>query len=195
MNWFFGRKKKEKNAQLEQLQDDITTMNDQMKDMAEQVTKLTRVQFKSTKKMEEKLDGAVADQNKQETLLTENQHYEKQQAFISQQLMQLLDELDHVASGIHNREQSWYDLLAKWSQTLTQSLEAVGMYEVNVFGKSFDPKAAESIRTVEKNTLAATPIVAYQVVEVLQRGYVTKDGQLIRKAKVVTVKEEQDHVQ
>lgn len=195
MDWKFWKKKEEEPSRMGQLQEELATIHTQLDKVTDQVTKLTRVQFKSNKNIEEKMDDfaqALSDINSQHDAVTESQRFKEQQEFTMDKLIRLLDEMDHVSSGIKENERTWYDLLDQWSQSILQSLEQMNIVQLNVIGKSFNPKNAESVKTVSKDLLTIAPMAPYQVMEVLQRGYITSGGQLIRKAKVVTVKEEKN---
>lgn len=190
MNWQFWNKKEKEPSQIERLQEELSTVNAQLKNVSEQVTKLTRVQFKSSKNIEEKLNNIGSTLAAQNELVTENNRYKKQQDQFMQNMIRLLDELDHVSSGIKGSDQVWYELLGQWSRSIEKNLKGIGVYQLDIIGKIFNPEVAESMKTVSKDTFASTPVVPYQVVEVINRGYITESGQLIRKAKVVTVREE-----
>lgn len=195
MDWKFWKKKEEEPSRMGQLKEELAMIHTQLDKVTDQVTKLTRVQFKSNKNIEEKMDDfaqALSDINSQHDAVTESQRFKEQQEFTMDKLIRLLDEMDHVSSGIKENERTWYDLLDQWSQSILQSLEQMNIVQLNVIGKSFNPKNAESVKTVSKDLLTIAPMAPYQVMEVLQRGYITNGGQLIRKAKVVTVKEEKN---
>lgn len=192
MNWF-GRKKKEENEQLKQLQKNVTSISAQLEDISESVAKLTRVQFKSMKNMEEKIsdvETSLASQEEQKAVIAQNSQFKAEQGIISRQLMEQLDEIDHVLSGISEHEQQWRDLLLNWSRDTKRNLETLGVYEIHVSGTTFNPRTAESVKTVEKTDFGTVQKLPYEVVEVYKRGFATKDGQLIRKAIVATVKED-----
>lgn len=196
MSWF-GRKKKEESIQIEQLQKDVASMSSQLEEMAESVTKLTRVQFKAAKKTEEKLDSveaAMASAAEWKTVIAQKSQLETEQEIVRKQLMEHLDELDHVLSGISVNDQKWKDVLLGWSKGVKRNLETLGAYEVRVLGTSFDPRIAESVRTVSESELHGEEHLPYEIVEVYKRAFATKNGQLIRKAIVATVKEDSGNV-
>jgi len=188
---FWKRKEKEKeDLQIKELQEATSHIHTQMGNLGDQITKMARMQFKSTKNMEEKIDdlgSRLAVQNKRDDLID---RYEKQQDFFMGNMIDLLDELDHVSSGIKESEQAWQALLDQWSRTIEKCLREMGINELNVIGQTFNPEIAESLKTVVKDTLYIQPEVPYQIIAVIKRGYVSEKGRLIRKAKVVTVEEE-----
>lgn len=197
MSWRFWKKEvnEEKNIQeetreLEQLKEELTTIQSQIKSVSDQVTKLTRIQFKSSKNVEEKLDRFninFSEIYKQNDMI---QSYEKKQSLVLEQMIRLLDEMDHVVSGINESDQVWYPLLKEWSLAVEKTLETMGVYTLNVIGETFNPEVAESMEAVAKATLHIPPAVPYEVIEVLKRGYIDENGKILRKAKVITVKEE-----
>jgi len=188
---FWKKKEKEKeDPQIKELQEATTDIHTQMGNLSDQIKKLTRMQFKSSKNTEEKIDdlgSLLAVQSKQNDLID---RYEKQQDFFMENMIDLLDELDHVSSGIKEDDQAWQALLDQWSRTIEKNLREMGVFEQHVMGQTFNPETAESLKTVGKDTLNIRPEVPYQIIAVIKRGYVSEKGRLIRKAKVVTVEEE-----
>lgn len=188
---FWNRKVKEiEDPQIKDLQETTTDIHTQVENLSDQVKKMTRMQFKSSKNMEEKIDhlgSVLAVQSKQHDLID---RYEKQQASFMGNMIELRDELDHVSSGIKESERAWQVLLDQWSKTIEKILREIGVYELHVIGQTFNPEVAESLQTVARDSLHVPPEVPYQIVAVIKRGYVSENGQLIRKAKVVTVEEE-----
>src|SRR5690625_5220586 len=92
---FWKRKEKEKeDLQIKELQEATSHIHTQMGNLGDQITKMARMQFKSTKNMEEKIDdlgSRLAVQNKRDDLID---RYEKQQDFFMGNMIDLLDELD-----------------------------------------------------------------------------------------------------
>lgn len=192
MNWF-GRKKKAEKEQMKQLKDDMTSISENLEVITESIAKLTRIQYKSTKSIEEKLDKVemtIVSQEEQDNVVAQNHQYEVEQGIISRQLMTHLDELDHVISGISDDELQWRDLLLSWSRDIKSNLETLGVYEINLLGTAFNPRTAESVKAVEKTELVKKPKVPYEIIDVYKRGFVAKNGQAIRKAIVATIKED-----
>ncbi len=195
MNWKFWSKKEQdatvekQQEQTEQLIEEAGAVRSDINKLTEQITKLKRIQVKSSKLTEEKLDKfeslftALNEQNERIA------SYEKQQNQMIQSMIRLLDELDHAASGIKESNDRWFQLLNQWSASVVKNLEEMGVYQLDVLGKTFNPAVAESVQAVEKDTLNISPVVPYQVVDVINRGFKYENERLLRKAKVVTVKE------
>lgn len=197
MNWkFWKRKQAEQEAsQLTDLQAEMKNARTDMQQLSDQMKKMTRMQMKSTKQTEEKIDhleSVVSAQNKERELYDIQKNREET---IKGNVIRLLDELDHVLSGINEADQSWNALLNQWSTLMVHSLEALDVYQLEVMGETFNPEVAEAIQTVPKDALPFSPEVAYQVITVINRGFVTGKGALIRKAKVVTIKEDDSNGQ
>ena len=191
---FWSKKKKESEiSETELLQQQVNELQEHVLKMSEQLTKLSRHQVKTSKNMGEKVDyfqTVMSKQTERDELLNKNQQYEKQQTLLTETLIGMLDEMDHVSSGIKERDRVWYDMLDQWTRNLVSELKKVGIQELDVYGKGFNPQLAESMKTVSKEELDIPPSFAYQVVEVLKRGFVDNHGKLIRKAQVITVEED-----
>lgn len=89
-------------------------------------------------------------------------------------------------------------LLEQWAGQIVIALARAGIHETEHLGRSFDPEWAESIGTaapVPREAIAVSgdgqdrSYVPYEVVEVVRRGFVGNDGRLLRKARVITVRE------
>lgn len=196
MSWQFWKRKEKEDAllQMKSVQENLAATNEQIKNISDQVTKLTRLQFKSSKNTDEKLGdiaSALTVQSERDALLSANQRYEQQQELIVKHMIHLLDDLDHVASGIKENDPVWHDLLKQWSSSIVASLQEIGICQLDVNGKTFNPEVSEALQTVSRDKLPVAPTVPYQVVDVLKRGFVNKNGRLVRKANVITVREDE----
>ncbi|WP_019413483.1 nucleotide exchange factor GrpE [Paenisporosarcina sp. TG20] len=195
MSWKIWRLK-EKNpvdVQIEYIRKDVSSLDEKIEATNEQIKRLTRLQFKSAKTMEEefeKIKSSLHAQKEQDNLISQLDEYANKQQHLIEHLIRLLDEMDHISSGLNDGQESWRQLLEEWSRNLVGSLNEVGIHELNVLGEGFDPKLSEAMKSVEIDSLdqATMGTVPYQVVEVLKRGFVDDKNNLIRKAQVVTVK-------
>jgi molecular chaperone GrpE (heat shock protein) len=188
MNWRFWEKRKasEEGFTAEDLHKELD-------EITEQITKLTRLQYKTSKKTEDKMDKlteTVTALEQREDL--SKQFYGHRQNLLIQHQIRFLDDMDHVFAGLQEHQQTWYDLLRRWSERVIESLHELEVYELDVLGKNFDPAWMEALKTVPKESLHAGDVVPYQVVDVIKRGFVRKDGTLLRKAQVITVEEEKN---
>lgn len=195
MNWKFWKRKQieeQGSARDDMLKEEIASLQEQLGKLEEQMNKIVRLQFKTGKNTEEKLGelgSSLSLLTKESELVRQ---YKNREETIANHIIRLIDELDHVSSGLNDTEQKWQTVLTQWTNTSIKSLEEIGIYQLNVLGKAFDPTIAEALQTVEKKELVSPSEVPYEVIQVIQRGYISENGKLIRKARVVTIKEEDE---
>lgn len=203
MKWFW--KNKTETSQGEEVIKQLTAQNDQLQAqcmrLEEQVTKLSRIQYKASKDIQKKMDDLYeALFNKQQQ---EQQDLHKQlvtsQARLEgmiQFLIQRLDELDliHAKSVMGEQEHAWLEMNEQWIQQILTQLQHIGVVEVQMLGKSFDPTIAEALGTISLQQapksyphVQVQAHIPYQVVEVLKRGFILQEGVLVRKAQVITI--------
>lgn len=193
---FLSNKQKNKAKEIssiELLQQQVNDLQENILGMTDKIAKLSRHQVKNSKNIEEKVDHfqtVIVRQTEHDKLLRENDQLEGRQSHLIETIMTMLDEIDHVSSGIRGEDQAWNDMYRQWSESLVTNLEKAGVFESDMLGKSFDPHLSESIKTVAKAELDVEPTVAYQVVAILKRGFVDAQGKLLRKAHVITVEED-----
>lgn len=223
MSWKFwqGRKNnnesvyKQLNEQLTQLGEElskvsaqITGSNEQAAELGGQVNKLTRLQYKTGQDMHGKLDklmtGLDTLQSRHSAYdinITQLKTLERQLDSLTGALIRWIDDIDLVCAQLLSTEQeAWLQLMNQWSGQLLTALAGAGIHELDLKGRSFDPRLAESIGTVKLDP-APTEIrgvenhqspVPYEVVEVVKRGFVCSDGHLLRKAQVLTLQLQED---
>ena len=177
----------------------------QLIETAAQLQKLARLQYKAGQETQGKLDKLMAgmekvqqrqDQYWQE--LARMQLREKQTALLTEVIIKQLDNIDHISHSLKNEgKDSWQQLLKQWSVQLVQALAEAGILEIDLYGKSFDPRWAEAIATVTRaEALTMCPdtgdeaLLPYQMVAVIRRGFITPEGRLLRKGQVITVQED-----
>lgn len=205
MRWFWkesGKSSPELEA-IQQLKEQNKLLAEQCQGLAEQVTKLSRLQYKTSKDMQGKVD-VLQDSISSLQTRQNNDNDEKDLHIIrtetnieevANSLIRWLDDLDLVCSNIIGEEQEeWKKILKQWSNQISEQLECLGIIELQVIGTSFDPTLAESIGTTSKNKadtkykeIAVQTDIPYQIVEVLKRGFIRKNGALLRKAQVITL--------
>lgn len=118
--------------------------------MYELITKLTRVQFKTSKTMEEKLTNLKAQMSildQQDALLKQNQQYKRWQDSFMQTTLQFLDKIDHVLSGISDNDKVWYNLLKQWSRDLLDGLEKISVFQMDRLAKHLNQKSRNLLRS------------------------------------------------
>jgi molecular chaperone GrpE len=106
--------------------------------------------------------------------------YARAQADLARRLLDVLDDLDHVAH--YDESTSSGALLEGFrlvEKKLFQVLEAAGLEVIDAAGAVFDPTTMEAIATVEAEHPEEDEVVS----DVFQRGYRFK-GQLLRPARV-----------
>lgn len=190
-------------SQLADIKADIAKINErteaglqQWDEFGRQLAKLTRLQYKSGQEIQVKLgelcQGLAEVQKwqaqydiKAERLNT----LARQQEYLLNMLLCQLDEIDMASAGIKDKENStWQPLLNQWSQRIIAMLAEMNIYEVDVIGKTFDPQVAEGVGVIPREP-GTDAVVPYEVAEVVKRGFVNSEGQVLRKAEVITYRE------
>lgn len=105
---------------------------------------------------------------------------------------------DMASSQLIGEDQvAWKKILQQWSNQIIERLDMLGIQELKVIGTSFDPTLAESIAAISKQDavlkyreFTAQTFFPYQIVEVLKRGFIRKNGTLVRKAQVITLEKD-----
>ena len=119
----------------------------------------------------------------------ENNILTREKEYMLEKYILWLDDIDLIYDNLNEEGQEyWVGLLENWQKQISKSLEVVGVYEVDILGKTFNSAIAEAVSTRKREDNKDD--IPYQVVNVLQRGYMFKDGTLLRKAKVITIEEE-----
>jgi len=212
MNWSFWRKDPQHQilAEIKQLSSEIVIMkNDliqvgtaaaaglqQLEDFGGQLTKQTRIQYKSSQEIHTKLEYFSQSLVNLQSLQTECNTKEsevksliKQQDSLLNVLLQQLDELDTVFAGLNEDSMTeWRPLLTQWIQRIIASLAETGIYEMDLIGQSFDPQLAEGVGIISREPGVISNI-PYEIVEIIKRGFANSEGILLRKAHVITYKE------
>ncbi|MEW6663167.1 MAG: nucleotide exchange factor GrpE [Bacillota bacterium] len=192
------------------LLEEISGNREQVAEIEAVLNKLARVQYKTGQDIQGKLDRLTAtteamrqwqaaheiDKDRLESL-------ERQVAYLVETLIAWLDDIDLVLSRLQGERQTWGALLEQWATQLVRALAATGIRELDLLGRSFQPQWAEAIGAVNRSGLPAAEdgrtreYVPYEVLQVIKRGFATEDGRLLRKAQVITLKEEEahDHIQ
>ncbi|WP_127585392.1 nucleotide exchange factor GrpE [Paenibacillus koleovorans] len=177
--------------------------------LGEQLTKLTRLQFKSSQELSAKLDKVsdqLAEQMKLQPTLTtlQEQLQQRQQQLyrLQSDMMRQVDDFDALQAQLKGEEgKVWQPLFKQWSTQLLEALAAAGVHEIPAEGQPFDSRWAESVGTVSREQLLEGGIgpdhihamKSYQIVEVIRRGFASDDGTLIRKAMVITLAKENNY--
>lgn len=198
--------------QLSQVIDLLNHFSEEMKGNSEQVTgiaaqvsKVARLQYKTGQDLLgklERLNAGVDDLQRRQDVYDVNEAsyktLELQINFLVEVFIHLLDDIDLVSSRLQGEGQEvWRHLLNQWARQILMALKETGIRELDILGHSFNPQLAEAIGAVDCDLADdgasggenVRPLVPYEVVEVVKRGFAFNDGRLLRKAQVITRKE------
>jgi len=214
MNWLFWKNDRHNELideikrlaeQIAQVKDEVGEIGEgtamslqQLEELGGQLTKLTRVQYKSGQEIHANLEQlreglAQAQQWQAEygvkaeevNILTQEKKY------LLDILLRQLDEMDAVSAGLKDGDNAeWRLLLDQWRQRMITALADMGIYELDIIGKSFDPQVAEGVGLVPRRPDNGGS-VPYEVAEIVRRGFTDREGRLLRKAQVITYQEVQ----
>ncbi|MFZ5651840.1 MAG: nucleotide exchange factor GrpE [Bacillota bacterium] len=189
--------------QVARIAGQLAGVGEQSAEIGSQVNKLARIQYKTGQEIMGKLDRLAAGmdlvqrwQSDHDAGASRLNVMEHQIEYLTGVIIGQLDDIDFVCAGLQGEgRENWRKLLRPWGDRLLAALAEVGVYEVDVIGRTFDPQLAESIGAVARDSSAgggetSGPRVPYEVVEVVKRGFVLSDGRLLRKAQVITVRED-----
>ena len=182
---------------LEAFGNGLESVNQQLKANEGEIQKSLRLEYRSSQEMlrnlnqaNKKMDEAIDYKERHMKAKEEIQKLSKEKNLILQQNIQWLDDIDLICDKITGTEREyWIRLLESWQKQIIKLLETFKIYEINVLGKTFNHELAEAIGTKKKEI--NKDYLNYEVVNVLQRGFVFEDGTLLRKAKVITIEEEE----
>jgi len=165
-----------------------------------QVNKLARIQYKTGQEMLGKLDRLAAGMETVQCWQADHavdvarlNAVEQQNRYLTEVLIRWLDDIDFACAGLRGQDQErWGQLLEQWGNQLLAALAEIGVHEINLLGRTFNPQWAESISTVARGASAGDReiLVPYEVAEVIKRGFVHSDGRLLRKGQVITIRED-----
>lgn len=172
-------------------------VDEKLWEQGEAISKLSRLQYKTTQELQRKLDlldetvrGMEEKQRQQDEVLRRHRIWEAQRKNVADFCIRWLDDMDALCDKIwENNQDGWYQLLRNWQEQLLLCLGTMGIQEIPVLGTSFDPHLCQALdRVVAHGDKAYVP---YEVVDVIRRGFVLHDGTILRKAQVITIKEEE----
>lgn len=182
---------------LHNFEDKLQGINQRLENNESSIQKSLRLEYKSSQeilkelnRVNKSMDEAIDYSEKYMEAERQKSNLIKERNFILQSNIQWLDDIDLICDEIDGSGQEyWIQLLQSWQKQIIKSLEALKIYEINVIGKTFNHEIAESVST--KRREGNKDYLDYEVVNVLQRGFVLGDGTLLRKAKVITIEEEE----
>lgn len=185
--------------QLKELKGDVAEIAagslKQREEVAGQLAKLARLQYKTgqdTQVKLEQLTQALAEvrqwQAEYRVKSEELNSLHGQREYLLNTLLCQLDDMDRACAGCKDKENNaWLLLLQQWQQRIISVLTEMGICEVDVLGKTFDPQVAECVGVVPGIPASAVP---YEVAEVVRRGFANSEGIILRKAQVITYGED-----
>jgi molecular chaperone GrpE (heat shock protein) len=184
----------------------VTGIAGQATEIDAHLNRATRMQYRTGQETQEKLEHLSAGMDTVRQWQTSHDidtarldDLERQNNFLTEALMRWLDDIDHVHARLLGGEwETWRQLLERWAGQLLQTLADIGIYEINVLGAAFDPQWAESIGVAGRDQFPLNSsesengraYVPYEVVEVTRRGFAFSGGRLLRKAQVITIRED-----
>lgn len=201
LSWLFGKKDKEKKLddvmreQLTQFKGDFKAEFDEFR---QQLTKMTRLQYKSRQETQSALEQLSEELRSLEQKTIENQVKSetlsdllRQRKHLVGAIISQLDDVDVVCAGMQEgTDDEWLPLLQQWSEKIITTLSELDIKEIDVVGKTFEPQSADSMGTISR-ILSKQIDIPYEVASVVKRGFIDRDGVLLRKAQVITYKEDQ----
>lgn len=183
---------------LQRLEYKLEGLNQQLENNEGAIQKSLRFEYKSSQEIlkqlnqvNEKIDETINNSEKYIEFEREKTNLIKERNFILEKNIQWLDNIDLICDKIDRQGQEyWIQLLQSWQKQIISSLKVLKIYEIDIIGKSFNHEIAESIGTKKKEV--NRNYLPYEVVDVLQRGFILEDRTLLRKAKVITIEEEEE---
>lgn len=156
------------------------TTEKRLDELEQQIQKATRLQYKTGKNLDDKLDrlsSAIKEQQE-----ANNYHNAER---IVKNLIGQIDDMDIVLGNLQEGDQ-WEELIKRWIDTTLSTLRELGVQDTVHLGEQFDPRLAEAIETVPTSEY----LQPLQIARVYKRTFINEKGIIIRKGQVATVKEE-----
>ncbi len=209
MAWRWNNRRKEAetrreewSAALNDIGGDVSRSREKLDQISEHVNKLGRLQYRTGQEHGAKLaaiDAALGELLQQRDSLEEAvrrlrlaedllQLAEDRTGRIVTVMMRWLDDLDELLRQLTTESpSSWAQTVAQWRDQILRELSALEVREMPVAGRSFDARFCEAAESVEVDPSEGR--APYEVLQVLRRGFVRANGEIIRKALVVTARE------
>lgn len=193
-------------SSLEKINESIYTISNQLSQSTEKIDKGSRLQYRSTndimgklKKIDNGIKGIQDFQARNGFELKQKEGLIKDKNLLIQVLLKMIDDIDVACDKeIDEHNDNWYKLHKIWQKQIMGVLESIGIREIKVLGNSFDHLLAEAIETMALEEIEDSnrtfqikeEYVPFEVIKVIRRGFMLYDGSLVRKAQVITLKEE-----
>ncbi len=185
-------------------QESMNDLTTQCLEQKEEIRKLARLQYRANQDASQKYESLVLEVTKVQQLYQEQLGARQWQELATAQwqtavngIIRLLDDLDLAIS--HNKEgqDAWSQLLLNWATYSLSLLKDLGVTEISAVGQIFEPRLMDATGTINRTEIEAsgeTVFAPYSVVEVIKRGFVTKNGEMVRKTQVITLEEDLDEI-
>jgi molecular chaperone GrpE (heat shock protein) len=184
MRWrFWDKKEIELPAEFTQLTNQVESIQNQMVEVDQQLQKMARLQYKNGKSLEEKVDvlTKTVKENQEKTPIVNSK--------VIHRIIGQIDDLDIVCSNLPN-ESEWAELVKKWTSSLVESLSDLGVHQTLQPGDLFDPSRADAVETISYEEGLTQSLKPFQIAAIYKRDFTDSNQQMLRKAQVVTVREE-----
>jgi molecular chaperone GrpE (heat shock protein) len=194
---------------LEKIDEEIYKLGEQLSQSSEKIDRGSRLQYKTANDIIgkiKKLDYSIKEkwdfQTKYEFELKQKENLVGNIQLLVQVLLKMLDDIDIACDKeINNDEDNWYRLHKMWEIQIMETFDNIGIKEIEVLGTTFDPLLSEAIDTMTLEEIRSSDgiflqkdkYLPFEVVKVVRRGFMLSDGSLLRKAKVITIKEERGY--
>lgn len=178
---------------LQESKHKIEVINRDLENNKNAIQKILRLEYKSFREILNKLNQIHETVDYGERYIKiekEKDCLVRERNFIIEKTIQWLDDIDLIYSGLNKQSREhWVQLLHNWQKQIIKTLGMLKIYEINIMGKTFNHELAEAVNTKEKE--ADRDYLPYEVIDVLQRGFMLENGTLLRKAKVITIEEKE----
>lgn len=215
MNWKFWKQKEciqenkleEITEKLDQLlaaknETSNTGVADTLKENAEQINRLSRLQYKNGQDLLKKMTpiydtlgdlSNVCIMGKESIKITT---LENRQHALVVALLQSIDAIDIIL--LNQQEEisaEWEGFLSNIQKSELEGLQKTGIQEIHLVGSAFNSIFAESVDSVAFSQLENPKqnYLPFEIIAVLKRGFVSDEGKVIRKAQVVTIRQKDEN--
>jgi len=211
LNWkFWNRTKSLEVDKLEQIskcleqlvseknQNSDTLIEEKLAENIEQVNRLSRLQYKTGQDIMNKVTPIYENLGNLTTLCQkgcetlEIRSLENRNLILVGSLLKTIDSIDGVLKNDQQKiSEEWRTFLMTLQESALEGLKKIGIGEVEVMGVTFNPTFAESVgvKTLDQLEDQNRNYHPYEVIEVLYRGFINGEGQVIRKAQVISIKQ------
>ena len=146
---------------LHRFENQLNGINQQLKNNENIIQKSLRLEYTSSQEILKNLNqvndkiGETIDYSERYLKFErEKSNLMKEKDFILGKNIQWLDDIDLIFHKIDGKDQEyWAELLQNWQKQIIKSLEILGIYEIDIIGKTFNHEVAESVSTKKKEII------------------------------------------